>query len=143
VALYKNQDFEKYLLSVSNEKYKKSTLSKEQSADILNRIVLLMENDKAYLRPDLRIADLSDQLKLSTNIISQVLNQELNKNFFEFINEYRIAEAIKRLSDPKFSHYSIFGIALDVGFSNKNTFNRLFKKQTVQTPTQFLRSHSI
>lgn len=139
-ALYHNREFSQYLLAMFYEKYKRSTLSPEHSRAILKNLVNFMENEKPYLEPHLKISHLATRLSISTNILSQVLNQELNKNFFEFVNDYRIAEAIKRLSDPKFSHITIMGIALDSGFNNKNTFNRLFKKHTGQTPSQFLRN---
>lgn len=140
MAVYHNREFSQYLLALFNEKYKKSSLSPEQSKSLLKKIVKVMEDEKPYLDSDLKIIDLANHLSVSTNILSQVLNQETNKNFFEFINEYRIAEAIKRLTDSRFSHISILGIALDSGFSNKNTFNRLFKKHTGLTPTQFIRN---
>ncbi len=139
-AVYHNREFSQYLLALFTEKYKKSSLSPEQSQSLLRKIVKVMDEEKPYLDSNLKIIDLAKKLSISTNILSQVLNQETNKNFFEFINEYRIAEAMKRLSDPQFSHISILGIAMDSGFSNKNTFNRLFKKHTGLTPTQFIRN---
>ena len=138
-VVYHNREFSQYLLALFSEKYKKSSLSTDQSRSLLKKIIKLMEEEQPYLDPDLKVLDLAKSLSISTNILSQVLNQETNKNFFEFVNEYRIAEAMKRLSDSKFSHISILGIAMDSGFNNKNTFNRLFKKHTGLTPTQFIR----
>lgn len=140
VSVYHNQEFSQYMLSLLSEKYQKSSLSPEQSKSLLQKIVKVMEEEKPYLDSDLKISDLARSVSTTTNIVSQVLNQETNKNFFEFVNSYRIAEAMKRLSDPEFSHISILGIAMDAGFSNKNTFNRLFKKHTGLTPTQFIRN---
>jgi AraC-like DNA-binding protein len=74
------------------------------------------------------------------NHLSQVINAELNKSFFDFINEYRIAEAKRRLLDGRFEHYSILAIALEVGFNNKASFNRVFKKHTRMTPSDFVKS---
>ncbi len=141
-ALYYNKEFTQYLLAVQAEKYQRSSLSAEQSKAILRRLIHYMEEKKPYLDQQLKIQTLALQLATTTNILSQVLNQELNKNFFEFINEYRLGEAMKKLADPKYAHLSIMGIALDSGFNNKNTFNRLFKKHTGVTPSQFLRNHS-
>lgn len=138
-AIYHQRDFNHYLLAFIQEKYKKSSLSSEQSGAILKRLLKLMDEEKLYLNPNLKIYDLAKEMRVTTNILSQVLNQELKKNFSDFINEYRIEEAMKKLSDPKFSHYSIFGIAKDSGFNNKNTFNRLFKKHNNQTPSQYLK----
>lgn len=140
MAVYHNREFSQYLLALFSEKYKKSSLSSQQSKGLLRRVISLMETEKLYLDPEFKISEIANRLSTSTNIISQVLNQETNKNFYEFVNEYRIAEAMKRLSDPKFSHITILGVAMDSGFSNKNTFNRLFKKHTGLTPTQFIRN---
>jgi AraC-like DNA-binding protein len=141
-AIYRQREFSQYLLAMIHEKYKRSSLSSEQSKGMLRRLIHLMEEEKPYLNPELRISTIAEKMNTTTNILSQVLNQELKKNYFDFINEYRIAEAMRKLSDPEYSHISIFGIAQDSGFKNKNTFNRLFKKHTNQTPSQFIRSHS-
>ncbi len=139
-VVYHNREFSQYLLALFSEKYKKSSLSPEQATGLLKKLMVLMKEEKLYLDADLKMSDLASKLSTSTNILSQVLNQETDKNFFEFVNEYRIAEAVSRLSDPQFSHISILGIAMDSGFSNKNTFNRLFKRHTGLTPTQFVRN---
>lgn len=140
MAIYHHKTFSQYMLALFSEKYGKSSLSREQSKSLLLKILKVMEEEKLYLDAELKISDLAKAVSTTTNIVSQVLNQETKKNFFEFVNEYRISEAMKMLSDPKFSHISILGIAMDAGFSNKNTFNRLFKKQTGLTPTQFIRN---
>lgn len=139
VVIYYNSEFSSYLLDRTNKKYIKSSLSEEHSKAILKKLVNLMEHKKIYTNPSLKISDLAQELNTSTNIISQVINQEMKMNFFEFVNNYRINEAMRRLSDPKFSHITIIGIANDSGFANKNTFNRLFKEQTGLTPSQFIR----
>jgi AraC-like DNA-binding protein len=142
-VLYHNKEFSQYLLGIFSEKYKRSSLSEEQSKAFLKKLVNLMEAEKPYLDPYLKINDLAKKLSISTNILSQVLNQEMSKNFFEFINEYRIAEAIKKLSDSQYSHLSIIGVALDSGFNSKNTFYRFLKKHTGLTPTQYIRNHAV
>lgn len=141
--IYYHRPFNEYLLALYDKKYQKSTLSREQSNSILRKLLELMESEKPYLDSKVKISTLALRLSISPNLLSQVINQELNKNYFEFINEYRISEAIRRLGDPKYSNLSILGIAMEVGFTNKNTFNRLFKKSTGLTPSQFLRSQSI
>lgn len=140
--IYYQGHFKQYLLALYEHKYQSSSLSDEHAAAILKKLLILMEKEKPYLDTQLKIADLAIMLSVSTNLLSQVINQELNKNFFEFINEYRISEAMNRLRDPQHAHLTILGIANEVGFNNKNTFNRHFKQQTGLTPSQFLRSHS-
>ncbi|PGH39455.1 MAG: AraC family transcriptional regulator, partial [Candidatus Nephrothrix sp. EaCA] len=59
------------------------------------------------------------------------------KNFFDFINYYRIEEFKRRISDPQFQRYTLLSIAFDVGFNSKTAFNRSFKKITRETPSAF------
>ncbi len=69
--------------------------------------------------------------------ITQILNEKHKKNFFTFINEYRVKEVIERLIDPRYRHYTILAIAFDSGFNSKTTFNSIFKTQTGLTPSEF------
>lgn len=140
ILIYNQQSFKDFSLALCERKYRHSSLSKDHSAAILKRLLEYMESEKPYLNQSLKIGELAKEISISTNLLSQVINQELSKNFHEFINEYRISEAIARLRNPKYSNLTILGIALEVGFNNKNTFNRLFKRHTGQTPTQFLRN---
>ncbi|MDO8898280.1 MAG: helix-turn-helix domain-containing protein, partial [Bacteroidales bacterium] len=58
----------------------------------------------------------------------------------EFVNEYRVNEVKKMLADPKYTHYSLLGIAFECGFSSKSTFNSVFKKFTRKTPSEYRKS---
>jgi len=97
-----------------------------------------MASEKPYLKSDLRLAELADRLSVSTNLLSQLLNQQMETTFFDFINQYRVAEAQKRLTDPNYQHLTYLAIAYEVGFSNKASFNRIFKKHTGMTPSTFV-----
>ena len=123
--------------STEKEKYRKSSLSGEQSASILRELQRIMEADKAYLDPELTLPELSKRLAVSPNHLSQVINGELNKAFFDFINEFRVQEAKKLLRSPEARHLSILGIAMDAGFNSKNAFYLSFKKCTGMTPSQY------
>ena len=69
--------------------------------------------------------------------ISQVLNEHMNQNFFDFINRYRIEWVKELLSDPGNNDQKIFSLAYDSGFNSKSTFYNLFKKTVGVTPTVF------
>lgn len=119
------------------EKYRKSTLNEEQSEKILTRLILLMGKEKPYLEMELTLPELSNRLSLSPNHLSQVINGELKKSFFDFVNEYRVEEAKKLLLSPEFRHFSILGVAMEAGFNSKNAFYSAFKKFTGMTPSKF------
>ncbi len=139
-AIRNNKAFNQVLLNASFDTYRNSTLSKSDANRILGNIIEFMEKEKPYLDPELSLTKLSTSLDLSQNQVSQVLNSELKKSFYEFINEYRFSEVKSRLGSSQYKHLTILAIALDSGFNNKNTFNKVFKKHAGQTPSEFLKN---
>lgn len=102
-----------------------------------NKLLKLMEEDKIYLDPELSLSRLAMILKTNTTLLSALINSQFNKNFNDFINEYRINEYQKRIKMPHNQHLSNFGVALDSGFNSKATFNRAFKKLNGVSPKEF------
>ena len=96
-----------------------------------------METNKLYRNPMLSLSDLSKVVDVSERVISNAINQELEKNFFQFINEYRVEEVKKRLKDPNNAHLKILSLAFDAGFNSKASFHRVFKSYTGQTPKDY------
>lgn len=94
-----------------------------------------METNKPYLKTDLKIAELADMLSVPSHQLSQFINDEFRLNFYDFINRYRVEEAKKMLTAN--TPYKILAIAYEVGFNSKATFNRVFKKHTGLTPSEF------
>ncbi len=119
------------------EKYTRSGLKDKQAEAYLEKLISYVEEKKPYLDRDLSIQDLSDSTGISRHHITQVLNEKHKKNFFTFINEYRVKEVIARFSDPKNNYFTILAIAYDSGFNSKTTFNSIFKSQTGMTPSEF------
>lgn len=119
------------------EKYTRSGLKDAEAGKYLERLQAYMEYKKPYLDGNLTIHDLSQKTGISRHHITQVLNETHGKNFFTFINEYRIREVINRFNDPKYNNYTILAIAFDAGFNSKSTFNSFFKSQTGQTPSKY------
>jgi len=119
------------------EKYLKSGLKEYQAERILQRLISYVESRKPYLDRDLTIHDLSKMTGIQRHYITQVLNEKFKRNFFTFINEYRVKEVIERLADQKYNNYTILAIAFDAGFNSKTTFNSIFKSQTGLTPSEY------
>ncbi|MCG2616454.1 helix-turn-helix transcriptional regulator [Terrimonas sp. NA20] len=120
-------------------KYQKTAIPVSEIAAIKVRLLQWMVEAKPYLNPALTIDDLSAQLNVRRHHLSQVINQEFSRNFFEFVNGYRI-DAFKQMAlKPENSHLSIMGLAFDCGFNSKATFNQVFKKQEGITPSAFLK----
>ena len=119
------------------EKYIKSGLKDTQAEKYLKKLLNFMETSKPYLDGNLSIHDLAAKTGISRHHITQVLNEKYKRNFFTFINEYRVREVMQRFSDPKFNNYTILAIAMDAGFNSKTTFNTFFKHQTGLTPSEY------
>lgn len=118
-------------------KYAKSTLSKDSSLQIKEDLLEYMSTHKPFLKPKLKIKDLTELTGISSHHISQVVNEEFQKNFYEFINYYRVEEAKKLLKDPDYKNFTYTAIGFEVGFNSKSTFYTAFKKLTGVTPAQF------
>jgi AraC-like DNA-binding protein len=92
----------------------------------LEKLSKYMQEAKPYLNPELTLQDLSSKLNLPKHQITQLLNNYLNKNFFEYINEFRIEETKKRMLDSNYEHLTLVAIAYECGFNSKSTFNTIF-----------------
>lgn len=103
-----------------------ATLKDAVNHSLTERIIALVENDKIYLQPDLKLDDLAQMMHTNRTYIYQAVNQQMGISFNEFINRYRIAHA-KRLmaSDPTLS---MNDVALHSGFASLSSFYRNMKK---------------
>lgn len=104
---------------------------------LVEKITRYMEEEKPYLAPTLTLEQLSTQLEMPKRTLSNVINRHFERNFFEFINHYRIEEAKRCLADPAQAEQTVMEIMLDSGFNTKATFNSFFKKLVGMTPTEF------
>ena len=119
------------------EKYKKSGLDNSAAEEIKINLLALMESDKPYLNCELTLNRLSEMMAVTSHNLSEVINSRLNKTYYDFINEYRVEEFKKKLSDPSARNYNLISLAFDSGFNSKTAFNTIFKKFTGQTPSEF------
>ena len=99
-----------------------------------------MKTEKPYLDGELSLIKLAGLMDIPTHHLSQIINEQLKMNFFEFINEYRVEEVKQKMMENKNGLYTILSLALDSGFNSKSSFNSVFKKITRQTPKEFMHS---
>ena len=104
-------------------------------------ICTLMEEEKRYRDPEIKLATLSKEINISANYLSQVINALSGHNFSDFINSYRIKEIKSKLSHPAFVEYPVLSIGLEAGFNSKSAFYNSFKKHTGMSPTVFREKH--
>ena len=119
------------------KKYPKSGLTEETSTKLHQTLVRLMTEEALYRKSDLSIDDLSSKLGVHPNYLSQIINQKEKKNFYDFVNTYRIEEFKRLIAMQKNQQYTLLSLAYDCGFSSKSSFNRYFKKATGQTPSEY------
>jgi len=119
------------------KKYEKSNLTPERADEYLKRLLRCMETEKPYLNGDLTLQKLAEKLSIPANHLSQIINERLAQNFFDFVNAYRVKEVQRLFADPSKKHYSLLAIAEEVGFNSKSTFNSAFKKHANMTPSEF------
>lgn len=123
--------------SKTSEKYVNSKHSNEDLNQILEKLKQEVAEKQLFLDKELSISKLSEATSINQHLISQVLNQVENKNFYDFINAYRICKAKEMLMDKNFQNYSIEGIGTECGFNTKATFYTTFKKFSNCTPAEF------
>ncbi|MGM0532572.1 MAG: helix-turn-helix domain-containing protein [Bacteroidota bacterium] len=112
-------------------------LSETDKDRYTKKINQYMEANKPYLNPNLSLPQLADELNIPSHHLSKVINDSFGMNFFEFINQYRIDEVKKKMTEPETDNLSLLGIAYECGFNSKSAFNRVFKKITNMTPSEF------
>lgn len=121
-------------LSVKS-KYQKSSLTDVNLEGILSRLDILIKEEKIYLIEDLRLPDLAKALGLNRTQLSELLNSHFQKNFANFINEYRVKEAQRMLLEAP--EQNIIDIAFSTGFGSKAAFSTEFKRYTGMTAMEF------
>ncbi|MFA6980861.1 MAG: helix-turn-helix transcriptional regulator [Ignavibacteriaceae bacterium] len=123
--------------NLTKEKYEKSNLTEDDVIKIKERLLDILTTKKLYLKSDLTLADLSEELGISNHNLSEAINKAFNKNFYDLINAYRVEEVKEIIKNPEFSHYSLLAIAFEAGFSSKSSFNTIFKKLNGATPSEY------
>lgn len=123
-------------------KYRSSNLNLALIPKYKKDLIRSMETDELYLNGKLSIQDVSEKLNIPRQHISEVLNEHMNTSFQDFINQYRVEAFINRLENDQNNNYTLLGIATDVGFNSKSSFNAIFKKFKGLTPTQFKKNLS-
>jgi AraC-like DNA-binding protein len=130
-------------MDISMGKYRKSSLTDPGKQKILNSIVSEFENKEYYTENLASLSDLSRRIGESQHHVSQVINEKLDKSFFELLASYRVEKAKQILSDENSGKLTIEEISEMVGYNSKTAFNNAFRKITGQTPSEFRNQRSV
>lgn len=101
----------------------------------------VMAEDRPYLEPDITLEQLADKLSISSRMLSTIINRHFNRNFFEFINYYRVECAKELLVSDANKNQTILDIMAEAGFNSKSASNRFFKKFAGMTPSEYRQKH--
>ena len=126
-----------------NLKYEKSGLTESLSNELKTQLIQLFDEEKIYKVSNINLEILAKNLNTTRHNASQVINEHFNMSFHELINTYRIHEAKQILNNDDNRNFNIIDIAYEVGYNNKVTFNKAFKKETNLTPSEYQRNKSL
>ena len=105
--------------------------------DLFDRLDHLVVDKKLYLNPTISISELSKELSVNRNYVSQAINRASEKSFTLYINEYRIEYFTQLLTDDKFAHYSLEALSQESGFNSISSFNRACKVIKGMSPSEY------
>jgi AraC-like DNA-binding protein len=115
----------------------KAHFKDEEASDYYKQLKDLMVTDSLYMNPVLKVDMLAARLSIPEKSLSNLLNQYAETSFNDFVNEFRVEEAKKKLIDPRNANFTIAAVALECGFNSLATFQRVFKQTTGVTPSQY------
>lgn len=121
-------------------KYKSSSLSDDYKNELITAILEIMSNKEVFCDPDFSQSKLAEMVNSNATYISQIINDSFKTNFRSFLNEYRMKEARRILSDMDYKKYSIEAVSTMVGFKSRDTFDNIFKKVIGVTPSFYVKS---
>lgn len=99
----------------------------------------IVESKELYLNPILSLSELAKEINLPKRYVSYLINSYHQKNFKEYINQYRINTFLKKANDGELKKKTLLALALESGFNSKSSFNQVFKNHTGKTPSQYLK----
>ena len=119
------------------KKYQTSSLTEQDAKALWQRLQHCMRTEQPHLEAGLKISDLAQSLGVSVNHLSETINGYASLSFYDFINNYRVEEAVRLLTEPKMDFLSVTEIGFQAGFNSNSTFFSQFKSRLQLTPKQY------
>lgn len=135
-----NDSFQRFITEqpFNERKHTNNASESNNNSELVEMLIQIMEQEQPYLDPDLTLAKLSSMLRVKPELLSNSLNNQLQQNFFDYINKHRIEEFKIQCLKPENKHLSILGIAYECGFNSKAAFYRAFNKFEGTSPTTYI-----
>ncbi len=133
-------------LLVEKEKEKstsKQRLPEAEINELKSKLENLIETEKVYLKNELTLSELSQELDTSTNNLSWLLNNIYQSSFYDYINKHRIQAFLNKIRNNEHSQRTLLSLSLEVGFNSKSTFNKAFKALLKDTPSSYIKKMEV
>ena len=118
-------------------KYKKQSISKTEAKEVEKNLEDLMLAKKSYLNPTLTLHDLAELVDVKTNTLSQILNEQIGKNFYDYVNSFRLEHFLELKDSNKYEHLTILALAYESVCNSQTTFNAFFTRLSNSTPSAY------
>ena len=129
----------KSILFNNSNKYVDKKIASNEASQLSQKLKTVMRDEELYKNANLKSSEIAKKIGLTTHQFSQLLNDNLGKNFALFVNEYRIEAAKLMLQNN--NNLTLESIGYECGFNSKSTFFTTFKKLVGTTPAQFKKQH--
>lgn len=123
-------------LKTEPKKNNEATSGNNNQASV-DKLQNYMQNQKPYLNPELTLVELAEQVKMSRNELSALINNDINSNFYLYVNRFRVEHVKLQMQQDSNKQFTILALAYESGFNSKSTFNTIFKKLTGLTPSEY------
>jgi AraC-like DNA-binding protein len=124
------------------KKYARSSLTLAEMEQYVSSLYELMDRKKLFSDDTITLARLADEMMISHNHLSRVINEKIGLNFYDFINKYRVEEVKKFMDSDEKGNMNLLQIAYECGFRSKATFNRAFRKYANMSPSDYKKGYS-
>lgn len=138
------KDIQTKPIQAEDEKYRfNKKISEEEVQVLIDKLKTYMEQERAFLNPDLKLAHVAEAVGISTQTLSQIFNVNIKTRYYDFVNEYRINEFKRLVNSTEKERYTLKALAGLCGFSSYTTFFRAFKETTGITPNEYMQQIEI
>lgn len=123
-------------------KYQSVTVTDEQLQAYASRLDDLFGNKRIFLDSEITLGKTAEMIGIPAGYLSRLINERYGQGFPDLVSQYRIEELKRRLDDPGNGRFTILGLAMEVGFNSKSSFNAAFKKFTGQSPSVYKKTQN-
>lgn len=135
VFLLTSKNKKKSILLKTQKSYQAKKIGSEKATELMTRLDQLMEEEKLFINPSLKLPEVAKRLNVLPHTLSQLLNDNMKMGFPKYINQWRIKEAKHLIVSKK--DLKLDAISYECGFNSTSTFYSTFKRMEGLTPSKY------